>query len=49
MQAIRSAIETASGHLAEHAEAARATDAAAIAVCEELRVRPGSLRQPRFA
>jgi uncharacterized OsmC-like protein len=35
MDSIRNAIETASGHLEEHPEAAVATDAAATAVCEE--------------
>ena len=35
MESIRSAIETASGHLTDHPEAAVATDAAAIAVREE--------------
>src|SRR5512144_648562 len=35
MESIRSAIETASGHLREHPEAALGTDAAATAVCEE--------------
>lgn len=35
MESIRSAIETASGHLSEHPEAAAATDAAATAVHEE--------------
>ena len=35
MESIRSAIEAASAHLAEHPEAALSTDAAAIAVCEE--------------
>ena len=35
MESIRSAIETASGHLIEHPEAAVATDAAATAVREE--------------
>src|ERR671931_2116332 len=35
MDSIRSAIERASGHLAEHPEAARATDSAATAVRED--------------
>ena len=35
VESIRSAIETASGHLTEHPEAAVATDAAATAVHEE--------------
>ena len=35
MESIRSAIETASGHLTDHPEAAVATDAAATAVREE--------------
>jgi uncharacterized OsmC-like protein len=35
MESIRSAIETASGHLTEHPEAAVGTDAAATAVLEE--------------
>jgi len=35
MESIRTAIETASGHLTEHPEAAIATDAAATAVREE--------------
>lgn len=35
MESIRSAIEKASGHLAEHPEAAAATDAAATAVLED--------------
>ena len=40
MESIRTAIETASGYLAEHPEAAAGTDAAATAVREEgLRVR----------
>jgi uncharacterized OsmC-like protein len=35
MQSIRTAIEQASNYLAEHPEAARGSDAAATAICEE--------------